>query len=85
VVSDLTARFSRLVLGQEINISTKQLSQILDPIHFVNVRRVLGGPAPQTVKRSITRYRKRNWDRQRWIRQTSLQLSSYAETLTLNN
>src|SRR5439155_13122923 len=59
-VSELTARFSREVTGEEIRISSPQMRRILDPKRFVAARKVLGGPAPATVRRSIRRHRKWN-------------------------
>jgi argininosuccinate lyase len=80
-VSDLTARFSLEVTGQEIHIPPLQMSRILDPARFVAARKVLGGPAPQTVRRSIRRHLKWNANRRRWVDSHELSLERYSQNL----
>src|SRR5262245_29622488 len=80
-VSDLTARFSREVTGQEIRIPPRQMSRILDPARFVATRRILGGPAPETVRRSIRRHLKWNADRRHWLDAHEQSLRRYSQNL----
>jgi argininosuccinate lyase len=80
-VSDLTARFSREITGKEIRILPRQMSRILDPARFVAKRKVLGGPAPETVRRSIRRYLEWNAKRRRWLDIQERSLRSYSERL----
>jgi argininosuccinate lyase len=80
-ISDLTTRFSKTILGQEICVSPRLLSTILDPAHFVKVRRVTGGPAPEQVKRSIHRYRKINRRSYRRLQEKTAALADYRKAL----
>ena len=40
------------LLGAPLSIPTRQLDEILSPRHFVDVRRTLGGPAPEETARA---------------------------------
>ena len=80
-VSDLTARYSREITGEEIRVPPRQMSRILDPARFVAARKVLGGPAPETVRRSIRRHLKWNADRRRWLDDHELSLRRYPQNL----
>jgi argininosuccinate lyase len=80
-VSDLTARFSLEVTGQEICIPPRQMSRILDPSRFVAARKVFGGPAPETVRRSIRRHLKWNADRGHWLDDHELSLQRCQQNL----
>lgn len=80
-ISELTARFSRSALGTEIRVSPDRMSRILNPVHFVQVRKVFGGPAPETVKRSIFSYEKMNRSHHQWLQDKLTALASYSERL----
>lgn len=41
-------------LGREIGLSQAQLAKALDPAHFVRIRGITGGPAPEEMDRMIT-------------------------------
>ena len=47
-LSSLIAEVSREEIGLPLQYSDADLTEILAPKHFVEVRRTLGGPAPQT-------------------------------------
>ena len=51
-LSDLLADASRDVLGSPLEYSEAQLTEILSPRHFVNVRKTPGGPAPEETARA---------------------------------
>lgn len=80
-VSALTARYSREVAGETIRIPPQQLSRVLDPAQFVSVRKIVGGPAPATVRSSIRRHLKANANRRRWLEAQQLALGRYPENL----
>lgn len=80
-VSKLTARFSRDTTGGAIRIPPKLVSRILDPARFVGARKVFGGPAPETVRRSIRRHLKWNADRRRWLDGQEAALRHYPQNL----
>jgi argininosuccinate lyase len=51
-LGDLLAEASRELTGAEIRYTDAALAEILSPRHFVNVRRTLGGPAPEETRRA---------------------------------
>ena len=50
VTPDLLEAAARAVLGRPVSLSAAALSAALDPWHAVEVRTLLGGPAPSTVR-----------------------------------
>jgi argininosuccinate lyase len=68
-------------LGERICITPSQISQILDPHHFVRVRRVFGGPAIPVVRQSIRRHLQRAARLQQWVDRTDTGLHHYPELL----
>jgi len=80
-VADLTVRFSREVTGEEIRIPPREMSRILDSARFVAARKVFGGPAPETVRRSIRRHLKWNADRRHWLEDQESSLRRYPQNL----
>jgi argininosuccinate lyase len=51
-VSALVEEISRELIGAPLIYTDEQLARILDPRHFVNVRRTPGGPAPDETSRA---------------------------------
>jgi len=51
-LSESLAEASREILGAPLAYSDAQLTEILSPRHFVNVRKTLGGPAPEETARA---------------------------------
>jgi argininosuccinate lyase len=51
-LSTLLAEASREILGAPLQYSEQALSNILSPRHFVEVRKTLGGPAPEETARA---------------------------------
>ncbi|HVN82931.1 MAG TPA: argininosuccinate lyase [Terriglobia bacterium] len=80
-VSLLLEEASGDLLGERICIAPSQISQILDPYHFVRVRRVFGGPAIPVVRQSIRRHMKRAAQLQLWLERTETGLRQYPERL----
>jgi hypothetical protein len=68
-------------LGDSIRIPSQQMSQILDPLHFVEIRDIFGGPSPRTVKESLARHRISNRKRTRLLLQETQRLTQYQEEL----
>ena len=71
-MAELLAEASNDLLGAPIRYSEAALLEILSPRHFVNVRRTLGGPAPEETGRAIAASRTQldadtNW----WISATN--------------
>jgi argininosuccinate lyase len=41
------------LLGARLAYAAEEIAQIMSPRHFVDVRRTLGGPAPQETARAV--------------------------------
>ena len=52
-LGEALAKASRALIGSEINYSDERLHQIMSPQYFVQVRKTLGGPAPDETARAI--------------------------------
>jgi argininosuccinate lyase len=53
-LSELVADASTDLVGAPLRYSDAQLAQILSPRHFVNVRKTIGGPAPEETARAAS-------------------------------
>src|SRR5262249_18741547 len=51
-VADLLAEVTTAVLGAPLDYSESDLTRILSPRHFVEIRRTFGGPAPEETARA---------------------------------
>lgn len=58
-MSDLLAAASAEVLGAPLAYDEVQLERVLSPRHFVEIRRTLGGPAPERTTEAIAQSRTR--------------------------
>ena len=56
-LGDALAKASRALTGQEIAYANDRLEHIMSPRYFVQVRRTLGGPAPDETARAIAEQR----------------------------
>lgn len=66
----LVQETAQAVVGRSLAITEQELEQALDPVHFVQVRQLPGGPNPEEMTRAIG---KRQADLQAeyaWLRQT---------------
>jgi argininosuccinate lyase len=81
-ISFLLEQASRGLLGDPIRVSPAQIRQTLDPLHFVKVRRVFGGPAPDVLGRSIRRHVRLTAKHQSWIARTTERLCQYPHRLS---
>jgi argininosuccinate lyase len=52
-LSALVSDISGELLGTPITYTEEALTRVLSPRHFVNVRRTLGGPAPEETARAL--------------------------------
>jgi argininosuccinate lyase len=49
----LLDRAAEGVIGEPLDLSADQISRALDPVHFVEIRALPGGPAPEEMKRAL--------------------------------
>jgi argininosuccinate lyase len=56
-LSRLLARAAGDVLGRPLELADDVIARVLDPQHFIDVRRTLGGPAPDVARTALTESR----------------------------
>lgn len=66
---DLVNRAAREVIGRTLAITAEQLRQALDPVHFVAVRKLPGGPNAEEMKRMIGERRQSLQAEMAWLKQ----------------
>src|SRR6185295_16916599 len=71
-LGSLLAEVSRDLLGAPIEYTDAELMRILSPRHFVDVRKTLGGPAPEETGRAATASRQQlHADQDWWTKATT--------------
>jgi len=55
------------IIGKELTLDETTLRQSLDPVYFVNIRTLQGGPNPNEVKRMIDLRRKQQKEQKQWL------------------
>jgi argininosuccinate lyase len=53
ILPDLLDRAAEGVIGEPLDLSADEISRALDPVHFVEIRALPGGPAPEEIKRAL--------------------------------
>lgn len=66
---ELVNESARAIIGRELGITAEQLRLALDPVHFVQIRTLIGGPAPSEIKRAIERRRETLQTERAWLEQ----------------
>jgi argininosuccinate lyase len=65
------------VLGRSLRAPRKILLESLDPEHFVSIRRIPGGPAPEAVQAAIRQADTQATADALWLREKSALLTEY--------
>jgi argininosuccinate lyase len=81
-VSSLTEKHSQAVLGRAIQISPDQMSEILDPVRFVETRSIIGGPAPSVVSRGVQQHARNLNSHLSWLQKQEHSLQVYNQQLS---
>ncbi|WP_068774063.1 argininosuccinate lyase [Paenibacillus sp. FJAT-26967] len=55
------------VIGRKLLITPEEFRSSLDPVHFVNIRTLPGGPAPEEIRRTIADRRVRQHQQEAWL------------------
>ncbi|MCK9918126.1 lyase family protein, partial [Microbacteriaceae bacterium K1510] len=58
---------AQTVIGRALSLTAEQLAESLDPVHFVEIRSLPGGPSPREMKRMITERRKQQAEHLNWL------------------
>jgi argininosuccinate lyase len=69
------------VLGRRLTVDKNDLLEALDARHFVTVRRVPGGPAPEAIEAALAISDEKSKEVEGWIAKKAALLSSYRERL----
>jgi len=69
------------VIGRRLRMSAPDLRQALDLDNFVRVRRIAGGPAPQSVKAELVRARAELAQAAGWAAKKHVRLGSYQQRI----
>ena len=75
-LADVLAEVSSDLLGAPLRYSNEQLTEILSPHHFVNVRQTYGGPAPRETARAIDVARATLQSDREWLTRTKEALAA---------
>jgi argininosuccinate lyase len=74
-------RLAAKAVGHPLRTPAGELRRALDAEHFVRVRSVAGGPAPETVKAEIARARREMAEAAAWLKQKWELLQAYPQLL----
>ena len=70
-------RLAAEALGHPLRTSVETLGQALDATHFVAIRKIVGGPAPETVYSEIQKMRAKQRESMEWISAKTQQQMAY--------
>ncbi|MFD7520840.1 argininosuccinate lyase [Paenibacillus chitinolyticus] len=59
---------ARQVIGRDLSITEEAFRSSLDPVHFVYIRTLPGGPAPDEIRSTIADRRSRQQTQEAWLR-----------------
>jgi len=74
---DAVAALAPLHIGRTLGISREELLEALDPHHFVAIRRLPGGPAPDAMEPALHTAGANLAEAERWIVEKSAALAAY--------
>jgi argininosuccinate lyase len=69
------------ILGRSLRTSSDTLREALDAKHFVSVRNIPGGPAPEIVSAEIKKMRKEQSEMTSWVLQKTQQQTEYPKRI----
>ncbi|TBL73920.1 argininosuccinate lyase [Paenibacillus thalictri] len=65
----LVNEVAREIIGREVSLDAEALRLALDPVHFVSIRTLPGGPSPQEMRRLIASRREQLGVQEVWLRE----------------
>ena len=68
---DSAANIARTLkkIQPNLSLSINEIEKALDPEHFVRIRTIVGGPAPERTSEAVRRARSAQQGIQEWLRQ----------------
>ncbi|WP_243014026.1 argininosuccinate lyase [Brevibacillus borstelensis] len=82
---DLVQEAAQAVIGRNMSLTEQELRQALDPVHFVAIRKLPGGPSPDEMRRMITHRKQEGQTDSAWLaaeKETVRQAMSYLDQIT---
>ena len=67
--------------GRNLQTSRAELLQSLDPRHFVNIRRIPGGTAPEVVREGLNENERDIIETEAWMNAKSAHLAAYPQLI----
>ncbi|MBI1873242.1 MAG: argininosuccinate lyase [Acidobacteria bacterium] len=80
-LDEVVAAASRELLGHPVLLGAGEVERMLDPTHFVEARKTLGGPAPQVTREALSAARERLQRDRAWSAGAHAQLKSASARL----
>ena len=68
-------------MGEPVSLSHRALEKALDPVSFVNLRTLFGGPAPEECLRRLPEFHAQLQEDQAWVSEADSGLREAAEKL----
>lgn len=78
---ELVNRAAQAVIGRELVLTAEELGLALDPVHFVAIRKLPGGPSPDEIKRMIGERQKVWQEEAAWLAQAKQSCTAAAQKL----
>jgi argininosuccinate lyase len=78
---DLLQTVAREIINRPVSLTPDEVSKALDPRNFINVRGILGGPAPEETRRAVAVERQNERDDEQWYKTRRAALESYPQRL----
>jgi len=78
---DLLQTVARGIINRSVSLTPEEVSKALDPRNFVNVRGILGGPAPEETRRAVAVERDNEKDDEQWFETRQTALKGYPQRL----
>ncbi|MCU6793694.1 argininosuccinate lyase [Paenibacillus sp. WQ 127069] len=66
----LVNEIAQQVIGRDVSLQVDTLRKALDPIHFVEIRSLPGGPSPKEMKRMIEERKTQQSSHLQWLQET---------------
>ena len=57
------------ITGKTLTISEADFYQAIEPTFFVNIRTLKGGPAPETMRKSLREAEENSGNLEKWVRE----------------
>ena len=82
ITQDFLNQVSREVLGRQVEIDADVIKLALDPVHFVEIRSIVGGPSPKVAEGMYKERLKNYAEEMNVLRETKNKYERAHEALT---